>query len=95
MHMKHTSCILLRNTIKHSLRDLIRKLFLFWELLAEWQHPDRGFCVPTHSSSRSSALCQDPALGSRQWRAPAAPELGHGHNHMGMFTPEVAVMGNE
>lgn len=36
--MKHTSCIVLGNESKHSFMDLVRKLLLFWELLAVWQH---------------------------------------------------------
>ena len=46
--MKLTSCIALGNVTKHSFMDLIRKLLMFRELSAAWQHPHRAFvCQPT------------------------------------------------
>lgn len=66
--MKYTSCIALGNVTKHSFMDLIRKLLMFRELLAAWQHPHRGFvCQPTAAHDPQACVRTLPrAAGSAE-----------------------------
>ena len=64
--------------------DLIRKLLMFQELLAAWQHLTGALCADPQQHTILGP-CQDPAQGSGQCGALLAPELCYRHgtkNHM-------------
>lgn len=95
--MKHTSRTALGNVTKHSLRDLVRKLLMFQEPPAAWQHPHKGF-VRQPTAAHDPQPCVSTLPGQRAAQRPAGtsavPQTQYEESR-GVFTPEVAAMGNE